>query len=661
MKIKRNKGFSLAEILISLTVVSIVMAAAAPIFTKKSNIGDESWKWTSSNVQSLQNGAVYTGDTVIIGASKTPLINELYKEKKYSYSPSFPEDLVDMQEDRLDGIDSLSKKSKLTVVKNSSQRISGTTSYIHNFADSHIALYNIGGNSADVQYVGRLASDQYNLAFGIGTLQSLESEYIERAGFTGKNLKYILDKIEPADSSKPTSRGANNTAIGHYALSKLKGGNSNVAVGYRAMLDNKAGHGNVAVGYNALVKTAKNADDAVNLNTVVGNFLGYYNSDYKVKDSGTHMITGDKNVIIGNYTKQHSGNKNLVSNNVIIGNDAVNKLPLHKNLKFNSGDSTEDNKFKDVIAFDDIIQIVQNDKDSGSIKRKIVINGDFTIRSMDGTRTIFKVDGSGVTINVNNNHSRMTMYNGKEPYGPDRCEGAEICIGKFNVPVVSSDYIITTSKPVEKYDAFIKGMAVAYDGGSYFSINNVKRVPFLAAGLTYLDRFKDSNGAVINFLKWLNESGSVAGSLLPGGLSSIFDAIGMTSDGRLKNIYGDSKIGLKEINALKIKNYTYKADKNKTPHVGVIAQELQEVFPNSVHKGTDGYLSITQEEMFYGLVKSIQELSNRNNQIKEKIEMTKEQIKFTNEQNSLLIEENKLLEKQNKEFAKRIAKLQENK
>jgi hypothetical protein len=134
-----------------------------------------------------------------------------------------------------------------------------------------------------------------------------------------------------------------------------------------------------------------------------------------------------------------------------------------------------------------------------------------------------------------------------------------------------------------------------------------------------------------------------------------------TSDVRLKNIYGDSTIGLKEIDALKIKSYTYKADKNKTPHVGVIAQELKEIFPNSVIEGSDGYLSIKQEEMFYGLVKSIQELSAKNNQIKDKLALTYEQIKYTNEQNKLIEQENKLLEKQNKKFAKRIAKLQKNK
>ena len=59
---------------------------------------------------------------------------------------------------------------------------------------------------------------------------------------------------------------------------------------------------------------------------------------------------------------------------------------------------------------------------------------------------------------------------------------------------------------------------------------------------------------------------------------------------------------------LKIFNFTYKKDPTKEPHVGVIAQDLQKVFPNAVKKGADGFLTIRMEDMFYAVINAIKEL-----------------------------------------------------
>ena len=51
-----------------------------------------------------------------------------------------------------------------------------------------------------------------------------------------------------------------------------------------------------------------------------------------------------------------------------------------------------------------------------------------------------------------------------------------------------------------------------------------------------------------------------------------------------------------------------KIDEKKTPHVGVIAQDLQKIFPDAVKKGVDGFLSIRFEDMFYAMINAIKEL-----------------------------------------------------
>ncbi|MBQ7317385.1 MAG: tail fiber domain-containing protein, partial [Phascolarctobacterium sp.] len=51
------------------------------------------------------------------------------------------------------------------------------------------------------------------------------------------------------------------------------------------------------------------------------------------------------------------------------------------------------------------------------------------------------------------------------------------------------------------------------------------------------------------------------------------------SDRRLKNVGENFKGGLAELKKLDLFHYTYKSDKEKTPHVGVMSQDLQKVFP----------------------------------------------------------------------------------
>ena len=80
------------------------------------------------------------------------------------------------------------------------------------------------------------------------------------------------------------------------------------------------------------------------------------------------------------------------------------------------------------------------------------------------------------------------------------------------------------------------------------------------------------------------------------------------SDRRLKYVGKENKSGLDKIRQLKVFNYTFKKDTKKEPHVGIIAQDLQKVFPNAVKKGADGFLTIRMEDMFYAVINAIKEL-----------------------------------------------------
>ena len=108
---------------------------------------------------------------------------------------------------------------------------------------------------------------------------------------------------------------------------------------------------------------------------------------------------------------------------------------------------------------------------------------------------------------------------------------------------------------------------------------------------------------------------------------------GMSSDRRLKYVGKEFTSGLEKIRKLQVFNYTFKKDETKTPHVGVIAQDLQKVFPDAVKKGADGFLSIRFEDMFFAVINAIKELDSRVTVLEKENKELKNQIK---EQNSRL-------------------------
>lgn len=120
------------------------------------------------------------------------------------------------------------------------------------------------------------------------------------------------------------------------------------------------------------------------------------------------------------------------------------------------------------------------------------------------------------------------------------------------------------------------------------------------------------------------------------GSTALSSLIGTPSDIRLKNVGKEFKGGLDEINQLKIYNYTYKRDADKTPRVGVMAQDLQKVFPNAVNENNEGYLYIRKDDMFYASLNAIKELFKKMTDNSDKIQA--------------LEERNAMLEKQNKEL-----------
>ena len=140
------------------------------------------------------------------------------------------------------------------------------------------------------------------------------------------------------------------------------------------------------------------------------------------------------------------------------------------------------------------------------------------------------------------------------------------------------------------------------------------------------------------------------------------------SDRRLKNVGEKYTAGLEELKKLDFFHYTFKKDENKTPRVGVIAQDLQKVFPDAVIKGEDGYLLIRTEDMFYAVINAVKELDSKISALVEKVDSIVEDIttmKATIEAQQKTIDElkaqNEEIIKTNEKIMKRLEKLEKKK
>lgn len=130
---------------------------------------------------------------------------------------------------------------------------------------------------------------------------------------------------------------------------------------------------------------------------------------------------------------------------------------------------------------------------------------------------------------------------------------------------------------------------------------NGRKVTVGTSGTTQVD----IHGTTLNLA---NASGSKVYVGASGSTVYIKGSTYSTSDARLKNIGADFTSGLDKIDKINVKHFTFKDDKTKTPRVGVIAQDLQKIFPNSVTKDDKGFLNINKDEMFYAVINSVKEL-----------------------------------------------------
>ena len=404
-----------------------------------------------------------------------------------------------------------------------------------------------------------------------------------------------------------SNAGDHSVALGTSALNSNTTGSDNIAVGTSALKSNTTGSDNIAVGTSALKSnTTGSGNTSIGENTLYSNTLGEDNIAIG-RNALYQSDTGGGNIAIGYHAMYHQ-------NDISTGNTAVGYQAM-------VGTNSASNYHNTAIGYRALSRAGNSAEDAGqntavgstALENNVTGYGNTAIGS-DALNTVRQGDyntglGNYACANVTGSH--------------------KTCIGASSGPASGSDWASDDKERIfigskSKFNNGPAVLEVHNEGGSSFGRNKDSSVVIngnlIVKGgiITTLWRYGGGDNDNVNLLarssgqlepEWNDAVAKLFKRYADNGHGEFKSFSGnVISDRRLKYVGKESTTGLDKVRQLKVFNFTYKKDTTKTPHVGVIAQDLQKVFPNAVQKGKDGFLTIRMEDMFYAVINAIKEL-----------------------------------------------------
>ena len=710
-------GFTLAEMMVVMLIMSIILAAMAPVMTTRSKADSSSpWRFSPNNVSDAYFGygdnqiamigqpnrlEADDGAKLIINASDRLKHQISFKRNNNNVGRLY----LDTKHNIILGNSTMDKLTDgdyniVIGVNNLTNNTTGQSNIA--IGDSALSQNTTGRrNTAIGTCLGSNTSGFDNTALGDDSLVK---------NTTGNNNVAVgVDALTAATTASwnvaigknayQNGTGGSNTIIGGDAMSKYSGEN-NVAVGTNALWYGN-GNGNVSIGANSNYKSESMT--TFNNSTAVG-FSAYgsgensvalgYNANATNNDSiaigdtvsssgesaiaigsyaasnGTTTASGSASIAIGDGAK--SQNTNTIAIGTIANASSSGSIGIGENAKSTSQNTTALGSYSIASAYNstsiganslaeytnsialgynakaknqDAIAIGGSVTASGESSIAIGSLGDTNNTTASGSRSIAIGDGAVASGDHSVALGRKSIARGTKniAIGDNACASVtgsnKICIGansgptsgtwstdseerifigsksKFNsqpavleVHNTNEKFVYSGSSDIGGYDVNASGVVIngslIVKGPIIAKVNTTQHSSIWRTGNQNLPvgviNTNMSGGPTLRDL-FFNEA-SRSGAYPIESYHPLW-----TSDRRLKYVGKEFTSGLDKIKALKVYNYTFKKDTTKTPHVGVIAQDLQKVFPDAVKKGTDGFLTIRMEEMFYAMINAIKE------------------------------------------------------
>lgn len=556
---KRNKSaYTIAEVMIVLLILTVIFAAFAPIITKRklSSYKSSNAIWNKYNETKGFDAYFDPSNTKNTGTA-------FFGVKPDSHG---------------------SVTSTLTPLSRVVIRSGPVTSGNKLQRQIQFRFGRLAGNADEKKYgkfAGTWLMDRQNVLLG--------GAY--------PNLDNTPDNIEARD----------NVAIGYQSMNALKNAQGNTALGLSALSENISGKYNTAIGYNAgsalhesyntYIGAGAGEKASGSRNTAVGYQAGYENS-------------GSVNVFVG----ANAGRTGSGSYNVGIGYDALRSVSGNYNVAIGTGalKNLTTGSYNTAIGYNACSEVT-----TGSHKTCIGYNSGPGANTQTSYMSATGSWSRGQTVSDylgSKTDNLERTYIGGRPYNYGGDAVMEIHnVGGTNSNLINNPGVKSNTTTVINGNLIVRGRAMMTIGSKLWSFVEVD--PKGSSAEHSMGYYSNNNVGTI--LAGNQQDYTVCydtkvnTGILPVKLKGGVCLDSTSSDRRLKNIGTRNLAGLKELNQLKIYDYTFKNDKSKHSQIGVMAQDLQKVFPNSVFEGPDGYLRIRWDEMFFASINAIKELDRK--------------------------------------------------
>lgn len=556
MILHKKQAFSLTELLIVLVVIAILFAAMAPIVTKRRNgadIANESvWNYVNDDDQMdafYDPGMRTWTSTAVFGFTPSKL------ESPYAKTIIKAKPKQRMIQFRYGSGSGISTGSLFLDDKNNIYLTSNNDKLVNADKSKSTTAVGLGAlsNRSDVTYSVALGSDAFKGDKDTSTTNDTIINAIGSA--SSKNLKGVSTTTAiGALSNQSRINPVYTVAIGGQSLASFDyHPQKSVYVGYST----GAGEKNTSdVAYNTILGSSYPGGEGSNSNTILG-----YNSYTNGYEAAKHVTA------VGAYTCNSI--KGVKSDSANAGRTCIGY-----------GSGREYNNTLDAFTQDDYDRVFLGGTPLGGFNGRGVVE----VHNINTSYTALMEDEAGNKESLPSNsvvmNSNIVVRGGLYTYSPRKLVGHRpigIDPAWTNTFVCNGDYYLSVSGK----------RGYHCNPGANFGTPGEKSESFFEAGNTCggLDKYPTGTSGCPN--------------------------LKTTSDRRLKDNISENNSGLKEILTLKPYEYIFKSDKKKTPQVGVIAQDLQKVFPNSVHQSEDGYLHIRWDEMFYAMINAIKTLDKK--------------------------------------------------
>lgn len=556
MILHKKQAFSLTELLIVLVVIAILFAAMAPIVTKRRNgadIANENvWNYVNDDDQMdafYDPGMRTWTSTAVFGFTPSKL------ESPYAKTIIKAKPKQRMIQFRYGSGSGISTGSLFLDDKNNIYLTSNNDKLVNADKSKSTTAAGLGAlsNRSNVTYSVALGSDAFK---GDKDTSSTNDTIINAIGSaSSKNLKGVSTTTAiGALSNQSRINPVYTVAIGGQSLASFDyHPQKSVYVGYST----GAGEKNTSdVAYNTILGSSYPGGEGSNSNTILG-----YNSYTNGYEAAKHVTA------VGAYTCNSI--KGVKSDSANAGRTCIGY-----------GSGREYNNTPDAFTQDDYDRVFLGGTPLGGFNGRGVVE----VHNINTSYTALMEDEAGNKESLPSNsvvmNSNIVVRGGLYTYSPRKLVG---------------------HRPIGIDPAWTNTFVC--NGDSYLSVSG-KRGYHCNPGANFGTPGEKSESFF--------EAGNTCGGLdkYPTGTSGCPN-LKTTSDRRLKDNISENNSGLKEILTLKPYEYIFKSDKKKTPQVGVIAQDLQKVFPNSVHQSEDGYLHIRWDEMFYAMINAIKTLDKK--------------------------------------------------